>query len=241
MARVGSLLTLSAAIAAILMVSGCEERPERAHGGNTALMLIGYQGDYLEAKGRLPVAQDQAETMIEATNAVIAAARRNAVGVFYIVDDVSPFDFFNVHYRNQATPRLWAGSQLDERADVFAGPVFTKEHRDAFRNPALEPWLIEQEVGRLVIGGAFVERSVLATALTALRLGYQVTVLSDAVAGASAGWRDQALNSLKSAGATIETAQQAENDLKPNPTMGLIGPLTGAWWLVPPAPRELPK
>jgi nicotinamidase-related amidase len=204
-------------------------------------MLIGYQADYLEANGRLPVAQDEAEPMIEATNAVVAAARRNAVGVFYIVDDSSPFAFLSNHYRNQATPRLWGGSQLDERADVFAGPAFTKERRDAFSNSALEPWLNEQEVGRLVVGGAFVERSVLATVMTALHLGYKVTVISDGVAGASAQWRDQALSSLKNAGATVETSQQVESDLKPNPATGLIGPLTGAWWLVPSAPKEEPK
>jgi nicotinamidase-related amidase len=241
MARVGSLLTLSAAITAIFLVSGCEGRPARAHGDNTAVMLIGYQGDYLEANGRLPVAQDQAELMIEATNAVVAAARRNAVGVFYIVDEASPFAFFSNHYRNQATPTLWGGSQLDERADVFAGPAFTKQRRDAFSNLALEPWLNEQNIGRLVVGGAFAERSVISTVKTALHLGYKVTVIGDAVAGASAKWRDQTLTSLKNAGATIETSQQVENDLKPNPTLGLIGPLTGAWWLVPQAPKEEPK
>jgi len=241
MARVGSLLTLSVAIAAMFMVAGCEEHPPKAFGNNTAVMLIGYQADYLDANGRLPVAQDQAEPMIEATNAVVTAARRNAVGVFYIVDDSSPFTFVSNHYRNEATPRLWGGSQLDERADVFAGPTFTKQHRDAFSNSALEPWLNEQDVGRLVVGGAFVERSVLASVVTALRLGYKVTVISDGVAGASDAWRDQALSSLKNAGATVETSQQVDSDLKPNPTMGLIGPLTGAWWLVPAAPKEEPK
>ena len=241
MARVGSLLTVSAAIAALFMVSGCEGRPTKAQGGNTALMLIGYQADYLEANGRLPVAQDQADPMIAATNAMVDAARKSAVGVFYVVDDSSPFAFLSNHYRNDATPTLWDGLQLDQRADVFAGPAFAKEHRNAFSNSALEPWLNEQDVGRLIVAGAFVERSVLATVKAALRLGYKVTVVSDAVAGASDEWRDQALKSLKDAGATIETSQQVESELKPNTTLGLIGPLTGAWWLVPAAPKEEPK
>jgi nicotinamidase-related amidase len=241
MARGGSLLTLSVAIAAMFMVSGCEGRATKAQGGNTALMLIGYQADYLKANGRLPVAQDQVAPMIAATDAMVDAARKNAVGVFYVVDESSPFAFLSNHYRNDATPTLWNGSQLDERADVFAGPTFVKERRDAFSNSALEPWLNEQNVGRLIVSGAFVERSVLATATVALHLGYKVTVVSDAVAGASAEWRDQALKSLKNAGATIETSQQVESELKPNPTLGLIGPLTGAWWLLPAAPKEEPK
>ena len=206
MVRVGSLLTLFAAIAAMVMVSGCEGQPTKARGDNIALMLIGYQADYLDANGRLPVAQDQVAPMIQATNAMVDAARKNGVGVFYIRDEASPFAFLSNHYRHQATPALWDGSQFDERADVFAGPAFIKENRDAFCNSALEPWLNEQYVGRLVVGGAYVERSVLATVKTALHLGYKVTVVSDAVAGASAGWRDQALKTLKDAGATAIAA-----------------------------------
>jgi len=233
MARAGSLLTLSAAVAAIFMVSGCEGKPLKARGDNTALMLIGYQADYLDANGRLPVAHDQVTPMIQATDAIVDAARKNAVGVFYIRDEASPFDFLSNHYRNEATPRLWDGSQFDEQADVFAGPDFNKDRRDAFSNSKLEPWLNEQNVGRLVVGGVYVERSVLATVKTALRLGYKVTVVSDAVAGASDSWRDQALKKLKEAGANLETSQQVASELKPNATLGLIGPLTGAWWLVP--------
>jgi nicotinamidase-related amidase len=232
MVRVGSVMTIWAMIAALLMVGGCQAPPTKAKGANTALMLIGYQADYLQANGRLPVAQDQVAPMIQATDAMVDAARNNGVGVFYIVDDSSPFSFVSNYDRNQATPRLWAGSQLDETADVFAGPVFTKQTRDAFNNSALDQWLNEQYVGNLVIAGAYADRAVLASAKTAMHLGYKVTVVSDAVAGATADSRDRALQALKDAGANVATSQQIVSDLKPNPTLGLIGPLTGAWWLL---------
>ena len=232
MVRVGSVLMMSVAIAALLMLAGCEAPPTKARGDNTALMLIGYQADYLEADGRLPVAQDQVAPMIQATKAMVEAAHKNSVGVFYIIDDSGPFTLVSNWHRNQATPRLWAGSQLDERAEVFAGPAFTKQHRDAFCNSALEPWLNEQNVGRLVVGGAYADRAVLASVRTALHLGYKVTVVSDAVAGATADSRDRALQALKDAGASVETSQQVASELKPNATLGLIGPLTGAWWLL---------
>jgi nicotinamidase-related amidase len=230
MVRLGSTFTMSIAIVALLL-AGCEA-PKKALGGNTALMLIGYQGDYLNADGRLPVAQDQVAPMIAATDAMIDAARKNRVGVFYIVDDSSPFTFVSNWHRNQATPRLWAGSQLDESADVFAGPTFTKERRDAFCNSALEPWLNEQYVGNLVVAGAYADHGVLASVKTALHLGYKVTVVSDALAAGSAESRDKAIQELKDAGANVETGQQVASEMKPNPTLGLIGPLTGAWWLL---------
>jgi nicotinamidase-related amidase len=232
MIRVGSLITMLVAIAALFTLAGCEGAPKRARGDNTALMLIGYQIDYLEPNGRLPVAQDQVAPMIQATSAIVEAATKNSVGVFYVVDDSSPFAFLSNWHRNQATPRLWFGSQKDERAPVFAGPTFAKQHRDAFCNSALEPWLNEQYVGRLVVGGAYADRSVLASVKTALKLGYKVTVVSDALAGATAESRDQAVQALKEAGANVETSQQVASELKPNPTLGLIGPLTGAWWLL---------
>jgi len=56
--------------------------------------------------------------------------------------------------------------------------------------------------------------------------------VSDALAGATAESRDQAVQALKEAGANVETSQQVASELKPNPTLGLIGPLTGAWWLL---------
>jgi nicotinamidase-related amidase len=225
-------MMMSMAIAACLILAGCEGHPMKAQGDNTALMLIGYQVDYLEADGRLPVAPDQVAAMIQATNALVDAARKNAVGVFYVVDDSSPFTFISNWHRNQATPRLWAGSQLDERADVFAGPTFAKLHRDAFANSALETWLNQQYVGRLVVAGAHADHAVLASVQSALYRGYKVTVVSDAVAGATADSRDQAVQALKNAGANVETSQQVVAELKPNPTLGLIGPLTGAWWLL---------
>jgi nicotinamidase-related amidase len=233
MARVGSLVTLFLAIAAMLVVSGCEGRPMKARGDNTALMLIGYQADYLSANGRLPVADDQVAPMIKATNALVDAARTQGVGVFYVREESSPFEFLSNFHRKDATPRLWDGSEFYHLADAAAGPDFTDQHRDAFRNPKLEPWLNEQYVGRLVIAGAYAERSVLTTVKNALQLGYKVTVVSDAVAGASDGWRDTALKSARNAGATIETSEQVIAELKPNATLGLIGPLTGAWWLLP--------
>ncbi|HEX3409143.1 MAG TPA: cysteine hydrolase family protein, partial [Candidatus Binataceae bacterium] len=203
MTGVRSVATLSVAIAALFLISGCEAAPAKARGDNTALMLIGYQADYLEAKGRLPVAQDQVAPMIAATKAIVDAARKNGVGVFYVRDEASPFSFLSNHHRHDATPALWPGSQSDERADVFAGPDFVKSRRDAFCNSALEPWLNEQYVGHLIVAGAYVERSVLASVKTALRLGYKVTVVSDAVAGKSDQWRHQTLKSLQNAGASI--------------------------------------
>ncbi|MBF6559321.1 MAG: cysteine hydrolase [Candidatus Binataceae bacterium] len=233
MARLKTGLTLGVAIAAAMMLlGGCDQEPIRGRGLGTAVMLLGYQGDYLEANGRLPVAQDQVQPMIDATNAIVTAARANAMLVFYTRDEASPFAFVSNWSRHYATPRLWAGSQLDERADVNAGPVFAKSSKDAFCNSKLEPWLDEQNIGELVIAGAYADRSVLTTARAALARKYKVTVISDALAGTSDASRDAAIKSLKDAGVDVESSQQFVAAIKPSTAIGLRGPLTGSWWLL---------
>ena len=232
MRRLRTGVLLGAVMAAILMVSGCDQEPIKGRGAGTALMLIGLQADYLQPHGRMPVAQDQVQPLIDATDAIVAAARANTTLVFYTRDEASPFDFVANWERNQATPRLWYGSELDPRVDVFAGPVFAKDETDAFANEKLEPWLDEQNIGQLVIAGTFADESVLQSARAALARSYKVTVISDAVADASAQSRDAALKSLKDAGADVETSQQFVAAIKPSDTLGLRGPLTGSWWLI---------
>ncbi len=232
MKRAGSWTALSATLAAMMAIGGCGWHPIKGRGTATALMLIGYQADFLQADGRLPVAQDEVGPMIEATNAMIAAARANTTLVLYVRDEASPFTFVSNLERNQATPRLWDGSQLDPRIDRYAGPYFNKSDPGAFRNGKLETWLDEQNIGRLVIGGVYANRSVQATAMEALKHRYKVTVISDAVAAGGASQRDAALTAMKNAGATVETSQQFIAELKPSAILGLRGPLTGAWWLL---------
>jgi nicotinamidase-related amidase len=185
MMRLRSGLMLCATLAALMILSGCEQEPIKGRGQGAALMLIGYQADYLEPNGQLPVAQDQVQPMIDATNAIVAAARANTMLVFYTRDEASPFAFVSNWSRNQATPRLWAGSQLDERVDVFAGPIFAQDSMDAFCNFKLEPWLDEQNIGQLVMAGTFANRSVLESARAALASRMPVRISRPA----SSSWR----------------------------------------------------
>ena len=232
MKRAWSWTALCATLAAMVAIGGCEWNPIDGRGKGTALMLIGLQRDYLQADGRKPVAQDQVAPLIQAANAMIAAARADTTLVFYVRDEASPFQFISNHYRDYATPRLWGGSQIDPRVDAYAGPYFNKSRANAFCNDKLQTWLDEQNIGRLAIGGVYANHAVEATVRTAIKRGYKVTVISDALAAGSAEQRDAAINAMKSAGATVETSQQFIAELKPSDTLGLRGPLTGAWWLL---------
>jgi nicotinamidase-related amidase len=59
--------------------------------------------------------------------------------------------------------------------------VFAKCRADAFTNPALQTFLKERGIHNLIVVGVMAEACVRATVKGAIRLGYQVTVIPEAV------------------------------------------------------------
>ena len=74
--------------------------------------------------------------------------------------------------------------------------------------PQFEEHLQLIGAGHLVLAGTYPERAVLETAREAKRRGYEVTVISDAVASSDAQRRDAALHALQQGGVAIETSDQ---------------------------------
>ena len=203
-----SLTRCAVALALILGISACGERPEIPKNGGIALLVIDCQRDYLQANGRMPVAQDQAGPMITTVNNLIAAMQKQAVPVIYTQNDFPPWDFFGNLSRNYAASRYTPGQTFDTRLDDTAGIYLMKHRPDAFSNDEMQSHLGIIDVSNLVLSGVFAEKSVLDTAKAALKMGYKVTVISDAVAGASDAGRDKALNEMKVAGAGIKTSSE---------------------------------
>jgi nicotinamidase-related amidase len=209
MRHVKAAAMLLVAIGLMITLGACEEgRPPEARGGATAIVLIDFQVSFLSPHGRMAMPQDQIEPMIKAANAIIGAARKQAVPVIYVKDEFSPFQFAGNMSRDYAAMRFEPGSALDRRLDGDAGIYLTKEGRDAFSNPYLDSHLKAINVGHLVIAGVHAERSVLDTTRSALAHGYKVTVIGDAVASDTDEARATALKQLKDAGAQIQTSDE---------------------------------
>jgi nicotinamidase-related amidase len=192
----------------MLGVSACiKERPP-LRGSVTVLVLLDDQRDYLSPRGRMPVAQDEVGPLVKGTNAMIATMRDHALPVIYTLNEFNPFEALGNFHRRFAAMRYEPGQTLDTRIDNVAGVYFTKGDWSAFANPQFDEHLQLLGAGHLVLAGAYAERSVLATARDAMRRGYQVTVISDAVASSNAERRDAALQELKQAGAQVEPSDQ---------------------------------
>jgi nicotinamidase-related amidase len=209
MRATGAALMLAATLSLMLMLGACAKRePLDFKAPRTALVLIDFQNDYLRPEGRMAVAQNQVDPMLNAANAMIEAARKNAIDVIYVRDEFSRFEFVRNLLRNDAALRYEAGSALDPRLDGTAGVYFNKEHGDAFSNSEFGSHLEAHNLGNLIIAGVYAGGSAAATALDAIKRGYKVTVISDAIAGSNDEARDKALAELKGAGAQIETSAQ---------------------------------
>jgi nicotinamidase-related amidase len=199
----------AATLSLMLMLGACaRNEPVDFKDPRTALVLIDFQNDYLRPDGRMAVAQNQVDQMLTAANGMIDAARKNAIDVIYVRNEFSRFEFIGNMLRNDAALRYEAGSELDPRLDGTAGVYFNKEHGDAFSNSEFGSHLEALNLGNLVIAGVYAGGSVGATALDAMKRGYKVTVISDAIAAADDEARDKALAELKGAGAQIETSAQ---------------------------------
>jgi nicotinamidase-related amidase len=177
-------------------------------GSLTVLVLLNYQVDYLRANGRMPVAQDQVGGLIKATNRMIAVMRQRPMPVIYTMNEFSPFEPVSNLRQNFSALRFEPGSALDKRINYLGGVYFSNHDWDAFANPQFEEHLQLIGAGHLVLAGTYPERAVLETAREAKRRGYEVTVISDAVASSDAQRRDAALHALQQAGVAIETSAQ---------------------------------
>lgn len=189
-------------------INACIKQRPPLRGSLTTLVLLNYQVDYLRAHGRMPVAQDQVGGLIKATNKMIAAMRQRPNPVIYTINEFSPFQPITDLGQNFSGMRFEAGSTLDQRINYLGGIYFSNRDWDAFANPQFEEHLQLIGAGRLVLAGTYPERAVLETAREAKRRGYEVTVISDAVASSDAQRRDAALQALKEAGVAVETSDQ---------------------------------
>jgi nicotinamidase-related amidase len=86
---------------------------------------------------------------------------------------------------------------------------FTKNGQDAFSNERLSVHLTKCGVKELFIGGVYAEACVTATTRTALRRGFDVTVLTDAVGSTTEHARERACTRLARLGAKLATVESA--------------------------------
>ena len=169
---------------------------------NSAVLLMDLQVDFLDANGRMPVSLRDAQAVIAAANAILNGQVLRGVSPIFIVNAFPCASLSNFFRRNAAIAGS-DGARIDPRLAASAGiATFAKQSSSAFTNRELEAFLRARDIQTLFVLGVFAEGCVRATVSEALRKGFKVVVVEDAI-GSNLSWKRRfALWSMKRNGAS---------------------------------------
>ncbi len=188
---------------------------------STALLVVDVQNDFADPKGSLTV--DGGADVVPILNHEIAVATEAGAFVAYTQDwhpaSTPHFAKDGGIWPVHCVQHSWGAELHPDLA--MSGPVVRKgsNGEDGYsgftmRDPLtgdeepteLDALLRERSVRRVVIGGLATDYCVRATALDAARLGYDTTVLGDAIRAVDlkSGDGDRALAELAEVGVTVE-------------------------------------
>ncbi len=171
----------------------------------SAILLMDLQRDFLDREaGRMPVDERGAKAALQVANEVLS--RQVLVGVLpiLVMNQFPASAGIANFFRHGAAISGTAGAELDPRLQRSGSEmVVNKARPSAFSNPELQRCLDSHGVKKIYVLGVFAEGCVRATVVDAVKLGYSVVVIADAVATNAAWKKSFALWAMARAGAEI--------------------------------------
>ena len=170
-----------------------------------AVLLIDLQRDFLDSRaGRLPVAEEGAQSVLYAANEILAKRALPEAFLVLVLNQFPATARLVNFFRRGAAIAGSRGAEPDPRLEHLGNAtVVVKSKPSAFSNPKLQEILSARGVRDLWVLGVFAEGCVRATVLEAIRLGYSVRVLESAVSS-NATWKKRiALWVMERAGAQV--------------------------------------
>jgi nicotinamidase-related amidase len=173
---------------------------------NSALLIIDIQNDLTQPNGKVHVDQKQVNQIISNINKLSCILNDNNFDIIYIRHEYkSPF--FKIILKNALSEKS-DGANFDERLKIHDNTIFIKNYMDPFSNRKFQQYLNSKNIGNLLISGIDAKYCIDKTALSAIQKGYNVTVLSDGIAGSSDAIRNNKISDYQKFGAKIiETAK----------------------------------
>lgn len=169
-----------------------------------ALLLIDFQEDFLDDKGRMPVCRSHVAPALAAARRLVKEARDAGDVILAIGNEFRPDDHVMNLLRRRASIAGSSGARWTSALPLNDIPYLPKWATSAFVNPALDPWLRASDVTKLSLTGLKAGVCVSATAKDALARRYEVEVIGAAVACDSDSSRRRALKALQAKGAKVD-------------------------------------
>ena len=179
-----------------------------------ALLMIDFQRDFLRPDGRMPVNQTQVAPVLAAAVRAMMRFRTAGCPVVAIGNEFRRGEWLMNLLRRGAAVAGSPGAAWDDRLPLKDATYFAKWAGDAFVNPALEPWLRQAGVRRLVLTGVFARACITSTARGALARGFEVHALAEAIGCASDVTRARALTRLAQGGVRVACEEGCDDFAK---------------------------
>jgi nicotinamidase-related amidase len=169
---------------------------------NQALLVVDIQNDFTGQQAKMPVDQFQSDEIIKNINKLVECAQRLKLRVVYIGNEYNFFDPLNI-FRNFAAIQGSEGAKLDPRLVVSNLNYFSKKTGDAFSNPELRVFLKQNDISEVLVTGVYAEACILQTTKGALRNGFYVKVVADAIGTKSQEKRKRCLDEYRKMGVEV--------------------------------------
>lgn len=160
------------------------EKIEKYSDSRKALLVIDVQEDFTGKTAKPPFPYKNSGELIASVNGAIKNATDKGFIIVYIQQEFAGFT-------GKITSRLFGkgtavkgnpGTEIDQRISIINDNIFPKPKGDAFSNPELGKFLVENRVDELFLTGLDAEFCVYHTACGALNRGYGVNAVRDCIA-----------------------------------------------------------
>jgi nicotinamidase-related amidase len=143
--------------------------------------------------------------LINNINQIADSSNKNKVPVIYIKSEITNF---LINILNDTYAPGSPGSKFDTRLNLVSDIIINKDKSDAFCNPALDSFLIKNEINKLVFTGLDLAHCINSTILAAENRNYDICLISDAVLAKSDSLKKVKLHELKQSGFEIISSNE---------------------------------
>lgn len=149
-----------------------------------ALLVIDIQEDYTGSTATPPFPYKNSESLIQTVNLLIHKAVPKNYLIVYIRQEFAGFagKLVSKMLLNGRSIEGNPGAEIDHRINIVSENIFPKPMASAFSNPKFEAFLDAHRITELYLTGLDAEFCVHATGKSAVKRGYQVSIIKDAVA-----------------------------------------------------------
>ena len=175
-----------------------------------ALLVIDIQEDYTGSTARPPFPYKDADKLIGSVNKVIQKATEQNILMVYIRQEFEGIfgRLFSKIFSGGTAIKGRPGTEIDKRIDIKSAHLFTKPEANAFSNAGLGVFLEEQKVGSLYLTGLDAWYCVFSTAKAGKKLGYEVSIIKDAIALKAENKWVEILDKYKQAGIRVVRVEE---------------------------------